>query len=98
MDTVIEPKPLPVSGGIVILRYWHIIALLVVQLLGLGIAYGKITQNQEDLSRRMQAIESRDSQYVPRSEFDGWREDIRATLNRIEAEIVERNREEEKLK
>lgn len=76
-------------GGIVILRYWHVLVMLSIQLLGLGVAYGKITQNQEDMARRMGMIEQ--NKVVSREEFDNWRSEFRSTLDRIEHGIYERN-------
>lgn len=69
------------------LKYWHIVLMLVVQLVALGIAYGRITQQMDDLARRVSAIE--DSKFVSRDEFDDFRTDLRTRLDRIESEILE---------
>jgi hypothetical protein len=78
------------------LKYWHIVLMLVVQLVCLGIAYGKLSQAQDDLMRRIGVMEG--TKFVPREEFETFRGDLRDSLSRIETEILERNRVERESK
>lgn len=82
------------DAGYVILKYWHIILLLTVQMVGLGIAYGEIKQSQDDMARRLVNLEN--NKLVTREEFDAWRTEFHDDLQRIESAIINRNREEEK--
>lgn len=77
------------NGGYVILRYWHIILMLAVQLVALGIAYGALQEGQADMLRRITNLEN--NKIVTRDEFDSWRSEFRDSLNRIEDEILQRN-------
>ena len=78
------------------LKYWHIILIMALQLIAVGVAYGKLNEGMDDLKRRMSAMEN--GRFVPREEFDSWREDVRDSLHRIEAEILERNNAEKALR
>lgn len=78
------------NDRVLYLKYWHIVVMLVIQLIGLGIAYGKLSERMDNLGERMTREEN--TRYVPREEFDSWRDDVRSTLGRIEGEIIQRNR------
>ena len=74
-------------------RFWHMMVLLIVQLLGLGlgfgVTYGRLTQQIEDLNQRIIRIE--DDKLIGRDEFNAWREEMQGNLARIESEILNRN-------
>jgi hypothetical protein len=86
----------PGQDRVLYLKYWHIVIMLVVQILVLGIAYGKLTQQIEDLAGRVTTMEN--TKFVTRDEYDSFKTDLRDTLNRIETEIVERNKVENGLR
>jgi hypothetical protein len=90
------PDPVPQPDRVLYLKYWHIVLMLVVQLVGLGMAYGKISQSLDDLTRRVGVMEN--TKFITRDEYDSWRTDVRDTLARIETEILERNRAEKLLR
>jgi hypothetical protein len=69
--------------------------MLIAQLIGLGIAYGKLSERMDNLSERMAREEN--TRFVPREEYDAWRGDMRMTLDRIENEIMHRNQTEDRL-
>lgn len=77
------------SGGIVVLRSWHVVILLVIQLLGIGIAYGRLTQQIDDMNRRLESIEN--NRLIGRDEFNTWREEMNSNIDRLEREVLERN-------
>lgn len=80
------------GNGSIILKYWHVLVILAV-LITTG---AKLIQAVDDLTRRVGALES--NKTVTRDEFDSWRNEFRDSLNRIEDEVLERNRMEKKLR
>ena len=70
--------------------------MLVVQLLALGIAYGKLSQAMDDLTRRVGVMES--TKFVTREEYESFKTDLRDTLTRIESEVIQRNKMENTLR
>lgn len=80
------------GSGTLVLKYWHIIIVLAA-LLTMG---AKMIQSVDDLTRRVGALES--NKIVTRDEFDAWRREFRDSLNRIEVEVLERNRMENRLR
>lgn len=89
------PEDTEQHGRTLYLKYWHIVFMLAIQLLALAYTFGKLNEGIDDLSRRVAAIEN--NKFVERSEFDDWKGDFRNTLERIESEIVERNKAEREL-
>lgn len=74
------------------LKYYHVIILLIVQLLGLGVAYGKLTSDvqnmKEDVSRRLGKIEGN---FVSYGEFDNWRKEFQQNLRDLQNIMIRRN-------
>ncbi len=72
------------------LKYWHIVLMLIVQLVGLGVMYGSMRQSIDDLrddtNRRLAAIEN--SRFITRDEFDDFKSDITQRLDRIESDVL----------
>lgn len=80
------------AQGVVVLKYYHVIILLIVQLLGLGVAYGKLTSDvqnmKEDVSRRLGKIEGN---FVSYGEFDNWRKEFQQNLRDLQNIMIRRN-------
>lgn len=75
------------QGGTIVLQYWHVVVILIVQLIGLGIAWGTLTQQEADISRRLTALESLNEQFVSRSEFEAWRQGFRESVDKVQQEM-----------
>jgi hypothetical protein len=67
------------------IQAWHIFLMLAVQLLGLGAAYGRITQQQEQFSKDLGRIESQ--RVISKDEFDEWKAQLTGRLDRMENKI-----------
>lgn len=80
------------AQGVVVLKYYHVIILLFVQLLGIGAAYGKLTSDvqnmKEDVSRRLGKIEGN---FVSYGEFDNWRKEFQQNLRDLQNIMIRRN-------
>lgn len=75
-----QPRPRSIN-----LELWHVILLLAVQCIALAVAWGKLEQGQEDLSRRMTAIEQ--GKTITRDEWEDFRADIRGRFDNVEQEL-----------
>ena len=64
---------------------WHVLVLLAVQLLGLGVAYGKIVQAQDQQHDELQRIESQRT--ITKDDFDEWKTQLTDRINRIENKL-----------
>lgn len=73
------------KGWTLQIQLWHVLLLLVVQLLALGAAYGRIEANQEHTDSEVKEIKSRD--VVTRSDWEAWRLELIERINRLETKI-----------
>jgi hypothetical protein len=64
---------------------WHILLLLAVQLIALGVAYGRIVANQENTAAEIQQIKNRD--VVTKDDWDAWRVELITRIDRLETKI-----------
>lgn len=77
-----------VSTGVVIFKYWHVFMVLLVQIAGLAYMYGRLSQNVEDLARRLDQAESRTTPQVTREEFNDFRGEIRDDIKGLHSAIL----------
>ena len=64
---------------------WHIVLLLAIQLIGLGIGYGKIVATQESFAKDLERIENQ--RVITKDEFDEWKTQVLSRMDRIENKI-----------
>lgn len=64
---------------------WHVALLLVIQILALGVAYGRLSQGQDDTRKDVVRIEQQ--RIVSKDEFDDWKVLITERMNRMEGKI-----------
>lgn len=68
---------------------WHIVLMLIIQMLVLAFTYGRITQSVDDLGHRLAIIE--DGKLIGRDEFNSFVTQSQENQERLEREILERN-------
>lgn len=73
------------DGRALIVRNWHVIVLLAVQLLALAVAYGRITEQLDDTVKQLEKIEARP--VVTQNEWDSWRNELISRMDRLEIKI-----------
>lgn len=73
------------EGRVLVVRNWHIIFLLAVQLLALATAYGRISERLDQTVKQLERIDGRP--VVSQSEFDSWRAEIFERINQIENSV-----------
>lgn len=64
---------------------WHVLILLAVQLVGLGVAYGRITEKQDELTRQLATMEGQRT--ITKDEFDDWKSQLISRMDRMENKI-----------
>ena len=80
------------NGKAWVVKNWHVLLLLGVQLLGLAAAYGSLRQQQDDNAQvlhdtiiELHKIEERP--VVTESEWNSWRSELLDRLNRVENKL-----------
>lgn len=66
-------------------QLWHLLMLFAVHLIIIGVAYGRITQNQEDTRKDVERIESQ--RVVQKDEFDDFKVQMNERMNRMEGKL-----------
>jgi hypothetical protein len=74
------------GGGFVVLRYWHVFIMLLVQLVGLAYMYGRLSQNVEDVIKRLDSQDGKSN--VSREEFSDFRQEVREDVRQLHLSIM----------
>lgn len=74
------------TSGAVVLKYWQIVLILLVQLGGLAYGYGSMKQSVDDVVKRLDAEENKS--LVNRDEFNDFRQEIRDDVKSLQLAIT----------
>jgi len=77
------------NGGVV-LKWVHVILLLLAQVMMLGTVYGALKFQVEDHARRLESIEKKqEDNFIPRSEYDKRHSDLQEEMRELRNEVRE---------
>lgn len=83
----------PNGNGGVVLRWAHLILVLLVQVLLLGAMFGVLKFQVEDHARRLDAIEKKqEANFIPRAEYDKRHDDLLEQMRELRTQLRELER------
>lgn len=74
------------SGGIMV-KYWQIILMLLIQFASIAVAYGRTSQRLDDIVDRQQKMEQ--AKPVSQDEFREYQQEMRDRYAKIDADLRE---------
>ena len=81
------------NGGTVVMKWMHLVVVLVSQLLLLGVTYGALRFQVDDISRRIDLIEKKqDANFIPRAEYDARHADLIEQIRELRIQVRELER------
>lgn len=76
------------SNGGIVLKWAHLILILLIQILLLGAVWGSLSFQVADHARRLDAIEKKqEDNFIPRSEYDKRHEDLIQQMRELREQL-----------